>query len=356
MDLLPAPPVTGDLDAVLSALRAAGESTRLRILSVLDEGELTVSELCRVLGQSQPRVSRHLRLLCEAGLLDRQSEGTNAYYRHVRREPGNTMLSTVLALLDPTDPAVEADRQRLATIRAERADAASHYFEQVAERWDSVRSLHVDDTEVESALLTTATIGTGDEPKGRLLDIGTGTGRMLELFADRIERGLGIDLSSNMLKVARANLSEQGLHHCSVRQANIYALDVPAGTVDLAIAHHVLHFLDDPAAAVAEVALTLRPGGQLIVVDFAPHQLANLVTEQAHRRLGFDDGEIEAWFDRAGLAGFEIHHLVPSQAGPGAGDDLLTTGLWSARKPGHPTTTTTPSTDPDATDPFSQEG
>lgn len=331
-------PVTADLDTVLGALKAAGEPTRLRILVALSDGELTVSELCRVLGQSQPRVSRHLRLLCEANLLERHSEGTSAFYGHVRTEPGRSMLANLLHLIDPADGAIEADRQRLAAIRSERAEAANHFFEQVAERWDRVRSLHVADDEVEEALLATATEGNGENPRiGRLLDIGTGTGRVLDLFADHIDHGLGIDLSSNMLKVARARLSARNLDHCKVRQANIYALDVPAGSVDLAIAHHVLHFLDDPAAAVAEAASTLRPGGQLIVIDFAPHQMASLRIEQAHRRMGIDDGEIADWFARAGLVDMTTAHLVPSSPPPpdpidGRVGEVLTVGLWSAKR------------------------
>ena len=333
---------TADLDTVLAALKAAGEPTRLRILAALTEGELTVSELCRILGQSQPRVSRHLRLLCEAQLLVRHSEGTSAFYAHARAHPGKGVLTRLLSLVDPDDPIIEADRQRLNSIRAERAAEASSYFEQIAERWDNVRSLHVADGEVEAALLEAADAHVGAGHRiGRLLDIGTGTGRVLELFADRIDQGLGIDLSSNMLKVARAQLSARGLHHCSVRQANIYALDVPAGSVDLAIAHHVLHFLDDPAAAVAEAALTLRPGGQLIVIDFAPHRMTSLLTDQAHRRLGFDDAEIESWFTAAGLGDMTSIHLVPpdppAQGSPVAGGpperELLTVGLWSAVRP-----------------------
>ncbi len=330
---------TADLDTLLGALKAAGEPTRLRILAALSGGELTVSELCRVLGQSQPRVSRHLRLLCEADLLERHSEGTSAFYAHARTEPGRAMLNQLLALLDPADAAVEADRQRLSAIRMERAEAANQYFEQIAERWDRVRSLHVADDEVEAALLAMATTGRGANPRiGRLLDIGTGTGRVLDLFADHIDHGLGIDLSSNMLKVARAQLSARDLHHCTVRQANIYALDVPAGSVDLAVAHHVLHFLDDPAAAVAEAAATLRPGGQLIVIDFAPHQMSSLRVEQAHRRMGIDDAEIADWFTRAGLSELTTTHLVPSSPPPpdpvdGRAGEVLTVGLWSARRP-----------------------
>ena len=337
MDVRSAPPTVGDLDSVLAALKAAGESTRLRILAVLDDGELTVSELCRVLGQSQPRVSRHLRLLGQAGLLERHSEGTSAFYAHARTEPGRTMVSALLGLVDRDDPTIEADRQRRAAIRSERSSAASEYFEAIAERWDRIRSFHVDDAEVEAAVVTAASELSDGQPIQRLLDIGTGTGRMLELFADRIEHGLGVDLSSGMLKVARANLADGGLHHCSVRQANIYALDVPAGSIDLAIAHHVLHFLDDPAAAVAEAALTLRPGGQLIVVDFAPHQVDDLRAEHAHRWLGFEEHDIEAWCRHAGLTDVSVRHLVPTATPrpgrPEAEHGHLTVSLWSARRP-----------------------
>lgn len=332
---------TGDLDTVLTGLRAAGEPTRLRILVALTDGELTVSELCRVLGQTQPRVSRHLRLLCEAGLLTRHSEGTNAYYAHTRSEPGRSLLANLLALVDTDDRTVDADRQRLAAIRDERADAATRYFEEIAERWDQVRSLHVDDAEVEAALLAMAEQRAGGPRFGRLLDIGTGTGRVLELLADRIDRGIGIDLSPTMLKVARSNLSAADLAHCAVRQGNVYALDVPHQSIDLAIIHHVLHHLDDPGAAIAEAALTLRPGGHLIVVDFAPHGLESLRSEHAHRRLGFHDAEIADWFRHAGLTDVAVQHLVPRPTDDSARtpDELLTVGLWAAR---HPILTDTP--------------
>jgi ArsR family transcriptional regulator len=325
---------TGDLDSVLGGLRAAGEATRLRILVALTDGELTVSELCRVLGQTQPRVSRHLRLLCEAGLLTRHSEGTSAFYAHTRSEPGRSLLTGLLGLVDPADRTVEADRQRLAAIRDERADAAGRYFEEIAARWHRVRSHHVDDAEVEAALLGMAERRAGRPAVGRLLDIGTGTGRILELFADRIDRGIGIDLNSTMLKVARSNLTEAGIGHCTVRQGNVYALDVAHQTIDLAVIHHVLHFLDDPAAAIAEAALTLRPGGHLIVVDFAPHRLETLRAEHAHRRLGFGDDEIADWCRQAGLTEVSVEHLVPDPAeGRRPPADLLTVGLWSARRP-----------------------
>lgn len=349
----PATGLTGDLDTVLAGLRAAGEGTRLRIVAALATGELTVSELCRVLGQTQPRVSRHLRLLCEAGLLTRHSEGTNAFYAHTRTGPGRSLLDAIVTLIDPTDRTIGADRQRLAAIREERAAEADRYFEQMAERWDHIRSLHVDDAEVEAALLAEVDPGPG-VTIGRLLDIGTGTGRILELLADRVDHGLGIDLSSTMLKVARANLSRKGLGHCTVRQGNVYALDVAPQTIDLAVIHHVLHFLDDPGAAVAEATVALRPGGRLIIIDFAPHRLEHLRTDHAHRRLGFDTGEVEGWCRRAGLVDITVRHLTPALAarppapaavpsGPAAPvPEPLTTSLWGATRPAGPHRTQPP--------------
>lgn len=328
-----------DLNKVLTGLRAAGEGTRLRILAVLADGELTVSELCRILGQTQPRVSRHLKLLGDAQLLDRHSEGTSAFYGLTRREPGRTMVRSVLSMIDPDDATTKTDRQRLTAIREERAKAAGHYFEQIAGQWDGVRSLHVEDAEVEQALLTKADKHRIDgKPIGSLLDIGTGTGRVLELFADRIERGLGIDLSKAMLNLARTNLTASGYDHCSVRHGNIYALDLEPASFDLAVLHHVLHFLDEPKAAISAAVEGLRPGGQLIIVDFAPHRLESLRIEHAHRRLGFEDSEVTDWCHQVGLEDIAVTHLVPAggtSAIPADGD-LLTVSLWTATR--QPTT------------------
>ena len=328
-----------DVPTVLTALRAAGESTRLRILALLAQGELTVSELCRILGQTQPRVSRHLKLLVDAQLLDRHSEGTSAFYASTRVEPGRTMLQAVLALVDSNDPTIAGDRRRLDEIRADRAEAAGQYFERIAELWDGVRSLHVADTEVEAALLAVADQHRVDGmPIGSLLDIGTGTGRVLELFAGRVDRGLGIDSSKAMLNLARSNLTAAGHDHLSVRHGNIYALDVPPGAYDLAVLHHVLHFLYQPRAAITAAAAALRPGGLLIVVDFAPHQLESLRTDHAHRHLGFTDDEVANWCRQAGFGHLSATHLVPTTGQPGAdqADDLLTVGLWTATRPEAP--------------------
>jgi ArsR family transcriptional regulator len=297
-------------DDLLAGLRAAGEGTRLRILAVLDSGELSVSELCRILGQTQPRVSRHLKLLCEAGLLVRHSEGTSAFYSPSRANPGRAVVDAVVGMIDTADPTVAADLQRLEKIRQERADAAGEYFEQIATRWSDIRSRHVDDGEVEQRMLALAAAHRIDrEPIASLLDVGTGTGRILQLFADRVERGLGIDSSTGMLNVARSSLTAASYRHCEVRHGNAYALDIADGSYDLAVLHHVLHFLDDPGAAIGAAADTLVPGGMLMIVDFAPHHLETLRTDHAHRRLGFDDQEIIDWCRSADLKQIQVEHL-----------------------------------------------
>ena len=319
------------MEELLLALRAAGEPTRLRILAVLARSELTVSELCRVLGQTQPRVSRHLRLLCEAGLLARHSQGTRAFYRPESTGRARELYDAVQPLIDPDDPSLARDLARLATIRGERAAEAAEYFERVAHDWDRMRELHVADTEVEAAMLAAAP----DVRVRNLLDVGTGTGRVLEIFADRIDHGLGLDLSKQMLNVARSRLDQLGHRHCAVRQGNVYDLPLDAGSMDVAVLHHVLHFLDDPAAAIGEVARTLRPDGRLVIVDFAPHNYESMRSDHAHHWLGFGDDEVKSWCAEAGLVDLSVEHLVPSSD---ADHEQLTVTLWSAaQRAGAPT-------------------
>ena len=309
------------MDELLSALRAAGESTRLRILAVLARSELTVGELCRVLDQTQPRVSRHLRLLCEAGLLVRHAQGASAFYRPARSGPGRQLFDAVMPLVNDEDPTLQVDLRRLATIRAERAEVAAAYFEAVASDWDRMRTRHVADVEVEAAMLAAVE----DLEIGQLIDVGTGTGRVLEIFADRIGQGLGLDLSKQMLDLARSRLDELGHRHCAVRQGNAYDVGVDTGSVDVAVLHHVLHFLDDPAAALAEVARTLRPGGKLLVVDFGPHDEESMRNDYAHHWLGFSDHEVSQWCTDVGLVDVTTEHLALADVENG-----LTVTLWTA--------------------------
>ena len=294
--LMPSRPLS--FPSMNAALKAAGESTRLRILALLSEAELTVSDLMEILRQSQPRISRHVKLLVEAGLVDRFREGSWAFFRLAEREGGAGLVPGLLAQLDPHDPVVARDREQLAQVRGARAAAAQAYFRRHAAEWDRIRKLHVADQAVEDAIRSAL----GERPFRSLLDVGTGTSRMLELFGAQIERGLGIDLSLEMLSLARARLDRAGLKHCSVRQADIYDIGLPRDSFDVVIVHQVLHFLDDSARAIAEAARVLRPGGRLLIDDFAPHDLEFLRDEHAHLRLGFAADTVAQWMKAAGLS------------------------------------------------------
>ncbi|MCH7543142.1 MAG: metalloregulator ArsR/SmtB family transcription factor [Proteobacteria bacterium] len=310
------------LDEYLAGLRAAAEPTRLRLLALCAEGELTVSELTGILGQSQPRVSRHLKLLVEAGLLDRIREGTWAFYRLTGGGGGTRLGRGLLDMIPADDATLALDRERLGAVKQARAGRAQAYFRKNAARWNEIRKLYVAEAEVEKALLEAM----GMEGVADFLDIGTGTGRILELFGDKVERGLGIDLSREMLALARANLERAGLGNCRVRHGDMYKLPAPSASFDAAVIHQVLHYADDPAAAIAEAARVLRPGGRLVIVDFAPHDLEFLRRDHAHRRLGFSDDEVKGWCRAAGLVPASTVHL------PG---DPLTVTIWTVRR-SHP--------------------
>ncbi len=313
------------MDRLLAVLKAAAEPTRLRLLVLLSRCELTVTELTRVLEQSQPRVSRHLRLLGEAGLVERSPDGPWAFYRTASEGEAATVARRLLELVDSDDPVLAADERRLTEIRRERAQRAARYFRDNAAEWDRIRSLYVGEAAVERAMLEAA----GEEPVGDLVDLGTGTGRVLELFAERVRHGVGIDESHEMLEIARAKLDERGAGHCLVRRGDVYAVPLADASADLVTIHHVLHFLDDPGAALREAARLLRPGGRLLVVDFAPHQVEFLRTDYEHRRLGFGHAEIERWCEAAGL---ERPHVQRLAAGGEQGAQRLTVCVWTAIK------------------------
>jgi len=307
-------------DILLSCLRAAAEPTRLRLLALCAEGDITVGDLVQILGQSQPRVSRHLRLLCEAGLIARFPEGSRVFYRLADESGAAGRLARDVADLIPADdPGIALDRVRLNEVKQARAEAADAYFRANAAHWNEVRSLHVDEAEVERALA-----GAFPDHVGDLLDIGTGTGRVLQLLADRIDRGVGIDASRDMLAVARSNLEADAVRHCHVRLGDMYHLPMKPDSFDAVVVHQVLHYAESPEAVIAEAARVLRPGGTLVVVDFTPHNHEALRTEHAHRRLGFADREVFDWCAAAGLVASEAAHL------PG---DPLTVAIWKATRP-----------------------
>jgi ubiquinone/menaquinone biosynthesis C-methylase UbiE/DNA-binding transcriptional ArsR family regulator len=310
-------------DALNTALKAAGEDTRLRVLALLAEAELTVSDLTQILRQSQPRISRHLKLLVEAGLIERFREGAWAFFRFAEHGASAELARALVARLDAADPIAVRDRERLAAVRAARAAAAQDYFRSHAAQWDRIRKLHVADEAVEAAIRDAL----AERPVRSLLDLGTGTGRILEMFGPTLERGLGVDLSLDMLLLARARIEREGLRHCSVRQGDIYDLAVPANSFDVVIIHQVLHFLDDGARAIREAARVLAPGGRLLVVDFEPHDLEFLREEHAHRRLGFAPETVTQWMAAAGLDA-TLHRSLPPEPGS---EGKIAVSLWLGR-------------------------
>ncbi len=309
-------------DQAVEVLRAAGEATRLRILALLAREELAVLEITRILGQSQPRVSRHLKLLADAGLVERFPDGAWVFYRLARGGPARGVVDQALALIAPDDPGLLRDAERLIGVSAERTAQAGAYFAENAEHWDEIRSLYVAEGAVEAAILAAA----GEGPFHRLVDLGSGTGRMLTLFGGRAKSALGLDLSRQMLNLARGNVAAAGLAACELRHGDILGTGLADGEADLVVVHQVLHYLGEPAAAVAEAARLTSPGGRLLIVDFAPHDLEFLRAEHRHRRLGFFDHEMEAWLAAAGLGEISVAGLAPKVPGG------LTVKIWSANR------------------------
>jgi ArsR family transcriptional regulator len=299
---------------LLDVFRALADPSRLRIVQLLREMELSVGEIAQVLGQSQPRVSRHIKVLVDAGLALKRREGSSIFLTCAP----SPLAVPLFNLLDAGagaegDHWTRADRARLAAVRADRSAAAERWFALNAGQWDKIRSLHVPEAEVEAAM------GEMLGPDiGRLVDIGTGTGRILELLAPAAQQAIGIDRSPEMLRLARAKLDSQPVE---LRQGDINALQLPDGSADTITLHQVLHFLPAPASAIAECARLLADGGQLLIVDFGPHEREELRIEHAHARLGFSDEQIAGWLNAAGLVLAETRDLAGGE---------LTIKLWRA--------------------------
>lgn len=310
------------MERLVAMLRAAGDPTRLRLLLLLRQAELTVSELVEIVGQSQPRVSRHLKLLCGAGLIERFKEGSWVFYRATDDGRGAALGATLSQLAGGP----QTDLKRLAEVREARAAEAAAYFKANALEWGRIRALHAPEKEVEAAIIRHL----DGEPIEHLLDAGTGTGRMLELLAPQVKRAVGVDVSPEMLAIARDRLMRSNLAHCQVRQGDTYRLPFPSGGAlggfDAVLFHQVLHYLDDPGAAVAEAARVMRPGGRLLIADFAQHDLEFLRQDFAHRRLGFSDREVQGWFAAAGLKPMAVEAIAPH---PGS-KEKLTVKVWLA--------------------------
>ena len=306
----------------VDVLRAAGETTRMRILALLAREELAVLEICRVLDQSQPRVSRHLKLLAEAGLVERFPDGAWVFYRLAAGGQTSDLIGSILGRIDPNDPILQRDGERLSAVWSERASEAGEYFSRNAARWDEIRSLYVAESDVEAAILEAA----GPGPFRRLVDLGSGTGRMLTLLGPKAEHALGLDQSQQMLNIARNQVAEAGLKQCELRHGNIFGTGLPSQYADVVVVHQVLHYLSDPAAAVQESARIVGEGGRLVIVDFAPHRLEFLREQHQHRRLGFTEEEMARWLGEGGLSKVHLKDL------PSTRTDGLTVRIWTAER------------------------
>lgn len=297
----------------------------MRLLLLLAEGELNVKDLTSILGQSQPRLSRHLKLLSEAGLIERYREGSWAYFQVSDRTALQRQAQQLLATVDPADPMVERDRVRARQLKGEREAAAQAYFRAHAADWDRIRALYVSEAEVEACMRDV--LGAGPFPL--FVDLGTGTGRMLELFQDRFERAIGIDVNQAMLSYARSRLNGGAPGRIQVRHGDIYNLSLADASASAVCMHQVLHYLSDPRRAIMEAARVLAPGGRLLIADFAPHGLEDLREAQAHQRLGFADDVMSQWLKDAGLDPRPSHFLKPTGEG---GGDQLTVIVWLAER------------------------
>ena len=308
------------MDSLLSAMKAAAEPTRLRLLLLCARADLTVSDLVRILGQSQPRLSRHLKLLTEAGLLDRNREGSWVYFRLAHAGPSAALARTLVGALPDGDPTVERDRERLEELMRERASRAEDYFRKVAVQWDELRALYVHDDEVEQHLCAMI----AEEQVDDLLDVGTGTGRVLEILADKVDHAVGVDLSPDMLLLARSKLERARRRNCAVRKGDMHNLPLGEASFDAVTIHQVLHYAERPGKAIEEAARVLRPGGRLFIVDFQAHGLDFLRSEHAHRWLGFEEQKMSDWLTAAGLKPEGCRRLK---------GDPLTICIWTARQP-----------------------
>ncbi len=283
--------------------RALADLTRLRVLRLLGEMELSVGELAQALGQSQPRVSRHVGILCDAGLAERRREGSWIFLRTATsRGSLGPEVAALLARAESVDDAFadqcEADRLKLAEIRAWRESQAETYFADHAHDWDELRRLHSSEESVEAALSSAL----GERPLGRLLDTGTGTGRMAELFAMRADHIVALDKSLAMLRVARAKLQHLPPGQVELMQGDFAELPFADESFDTVLFHQVLHFAQTPATVLAEAARVMRPGGRIAIVDFAAHQREELRERHAHARLGFADEQMDDLLCAAGFA------------------------------------------------------
>lgn len=312
-------------DLLIDALKAAGEPTRLRVLSLLQQGDLAVGELVQILDQSQPRLSHHLKTLTQGGLVERLPEGSWVFYRAQTKGWAGRILHAIFAEIDLKSEPFTSDRAALQSVRQARVQSAETYFSEIAGDWDRLRALHYPEDAIEKAILAEM----DGQRFERIVDLGTGTGRMLTLLAPLSSEAEGLDLSHHMLTVARANLNRAEVRNARVRQGDVTNTPFDTDSADLVIVHQVLHYLETPEQVLIEAARILKPGGRLLLVDFAPHDLEFLRETQGHRRLGIREEDVTEWADAAGLALQPPLRFDP----PASLDQGLSVLIWTASAP-----------------------
>ncbi|MGL1919448.1 MAG: metalloregulator ArsR/SmtB family transcription factor [Hyphomicrobiales bacterium] len=311
------------MEQILAELRAIAEETRLRIVLLLARGELNVKDLTNILGQSQPRVSRHLKLLLDSSLINRHREGSWVYFRLSEKARNHSFVASVINTVGEEDKLFKRDLSRLNAVKLARSEEAAKYFASIAENWDSLRKLQIPEHKVEAAI--------GDmlgDKLGNLLDLGTGTGRMLELFSDRADLSIGVDLSHEMLSYARAKLEKAGLTNSQVRQGDIFNLPMESGHFNTVIIHQVLHYLDESLSVLKEAARVMAPHAKLLIIDFASHDNEELRNSHSHRRLGFSTAQVSEWAEIAGMKLLDTQSCPPDERMPSSQDEQLTVQLW----------------------------
>lgn len=312
------------MEQILTIMRALADPTRLRIALLIRRLELSVGELVDILGHSQPRVSRHIRILDEAGIARRRKEGSWVFLRPGALLNGGAADALLAMAADDDAGVINGDLEKLARVRDGRAAMAAAYFAEHAGEWDSLRSLHIAEAEVEAAMQKYLTIA----PLGRLLDIGTGTGRMIELFAPFADHFTAIDNNAEMLRLARAKLallphSGAGAPKIDIMLGDFNALPLADGSFDTILFHQVLHYAQAPEKVIGEAARVLAPSGRMMIVDFAPHDREELRSIHAHARLGFSDNLILRAFANGGL---HLAHHATLDGG------ALTVKIWLGQK------------------------
>ena len=254
------------------------------------------------------------------------AEGVWVFYRPAVGGPGRELAQKLSEIFPRSDAILRRDLEKLEEVRRQRHEEAQSYFAANAAEWDRIRALHIEEEQVERVVMDFV----GPASIDSYLDLGTGTGRMLELVAPQAARAIGVDVNNEMLGIARARIEQAGLMHAQVRRADLFQLPFADHSFSLITLHQVLHYLEDPSAAVAEAARVLQPGGKVVIVDFAPHDLEFLRDEHQHRRLGFAEREVAQWCRAAGLT------LGPTRTLPPDNANGLTVVVWLAVLPALP--------------------